>query len=70
MKTKLKSKKLKKSDKLVKELAIAAKLGLDVLVRKTEPPYLEVVIHDEIERRAAEAGFSDEVLEYKYGKNV
>jgi len=67
MKTKLKS---KKSDKLVKELAVAAKLGLDVLVRKTKPPYLEVVIHDEIERRAAEAGFSDEILEYKYGKNV
>ena len=67
MKTKLKS---KKSDKLVKELAVAAKLGLDVLVRKTEPPYFEVVIHDEIERRAAEAGFSDEILEYKYGKNV
>tara|TARA_R100000231_G_scaffold136964_2_gene112806 strand:- start:298 stop:510 length:213 start_codon:yes stop_codon:yes gene_type:complete len=70
MKTKLKSKKSKKSEKPVDKLAIAAKLGLDLLVRKAEPPYLEVVIHDEIERRAAEAGFSDEVLEYKYGRNV
>ena len=70
MKTKLKLKKSKKSEKPVDKLAIAAKLGLDLLVRKAEPPYLEVVIHDEIERRAAEAGFSDEILEYKYGKNV
>tara|TARA_R100000234_G_C4842790_1_gene111825 strand:- start:227 stop:439 length:213 start_codon:yes stop_codon:yes gene_type:complete len=70
MKTKLKLKKSKKSEKPVDKLAIAAKLGLDLLVRKAEPPYLEVVIHDEIERRAAEAGFSDEVLEYKYGRNV
>lgn len=62
MKTKLKLKKSNKLKKPVDKLAEAANLG-----KQTIPL---IVIHDEIERRAAEAGFSDEILEYKYGKNV
>ena len=62
MKTKLKLKKSKKLEKPVDKLAKAANLG-----KQTIPL---IVIHDEIKRRAAEAGFSDEQLKYKYLRNV
>ena len=61
MKTKTITKVSKKS-KIVNKLAKAANLDKDTIPM--------IVIHDEIERRAAEAGFSDEQLKYKYLRNV
>jgi len=65
MKTKTISKVSKKS-KIVDKLAKAANLDKDTIT--IIPPM--IVINDEIERRAAEAGFSDEQLKYKYLRNV
>ena len=65
MKTKTKTKVSKKS-KIVDKLAKAANLDKDTIT--IIPPM--IVINDEIERRAAEAGFSDEQLKYKYLRNV
>lgn len=61
MKTKTITKVSKKS-KIVDKLAKAANLDRDTIPM--------IVINDEIERRAAEAGFSDEQLKYKYLRNV
>tara|TARA_R100000988_G_scaffold103265_1_gene81592 strand:- start:120 stop:305 length:186 start_codon:yes stop_codon:yes gene_type:complete len=61
MKTKTITKVSKKS-KIVDKLAKAANLDKDTIPM--------IVINDEIERRAAEAGFSDEQLKYKYLRNV
>ena len=65
MKTKTTTKVSKKS-KIVDKLAKAANLDKDTIT--IIPPM--IVINDEIERRAAEAGFSDEQLKYKYLRNV
>tara|TARA_R100001163_G_C5006080_1_gene153573 strand:+ start:454 stop:651 length:198 start_codon:yes stop_codon:yes gene_type:complete len=65
MKTKTITKVSKKS-KIVDKLAKAANLDKDTIT--IIPPM--IVINDEIERRAAEAGFSDEQLKYKYLRNV
>tara|TARA_R100000995_G_C3468532_1_gene117041 strand:+ start:705 stop:890 length:186 start_codon:yes stop_codon:yes gene_type:complete len=54
--------KVSKKLKIVDKLAKAANLDKDTIPM--------IVINDEIERRAAEAGFSDEQLKYKYLRNV